>query len=144
MGFQCPWWATKRLAAVEAAAAAEAEKKVAASSLFLAWLQAARPPCFFMLALPLLLGQAFGVRAQGAEGAGWSLPVAGLLFVILALHQCALLWLNDAADHTLDAGNTTFDSLPGIRVSGGSRVVQQGKVRSMDWSCVSLFVSLLD
>lgn len=89
---------------------------------FSAWIQAARPAALPMLLLPLVLGQVFALRVHGDFSAVF------LLYAVLfgVCFQVYLLYMNDHADRALDIQNTQY------WLSGGSRVLPEGKLRPRD------------
>lgn len=86
------------------------------------WIQAARPAAYPMILLPLLLGQALAFAAFGKFN--WLLLFGTAVFG--ALVQTLLLYLNDYADEAIDRTNRRY------WLSGGSRVLPEGKLRSGD------------
>ncbi|MEL7537741.1 MAG: prenyltransferase [Pseudomonadota bacterium] len=86
------------------------------------WVQAARPLAFPMIFIPLLMGQAFAFDAHG-QFSGMSLLYTALFGV---LFQVYLLYTNDHADEAIDKTNKQH------WLSGGSRVLPEGKLRSAD------------
>ena len=84
-----------------------------------AWVQAARPLAQINIVVPLVLGQALAFAALGRFSfalmylAGWF----GLLV------QLVIVFVNDVADQETDRANLTH-----ARVSGGSRVLPEGKL----------------
>lgn len=83
------------------------------------WIQAARPLAQINIAVPLLLGQALAFAALGRFSLGLMI-VAGYFG---ALVQLVIVFVNDFADRETDGDNTTY-----ARVSGGSRVLPEGKL----------------
>jgi 4-hydroxybenzoate polyprenyltransferase len=88
----------------------------------------------FGLLLPLLLGILLGARTASTALA-W--PAAVTVYAMLWCMQAALHFFNDAADAELDEKNNTYSTLPGIIVSGGSRVIQLGLV----WASLPLYTT---
>ncbi len=84
-----------------------------------AWLQAARPLAAANVAVPLVLGQALAYAATGS----WSWSLFGLVQLIGVLDQLFIVFANDVADRDADE----LHPRPSI-VSGGSRVIQEGKL----------------
>eukprot|EP00048_Salpingoeca_helianthica_P023595 m.25418 g.25418 ORF g.25418 m.25418 type:complete len:751 (-) comp8859_c0_seq1:31-2283(-) len=87
------------------------------------WVQAARLPAHPMIALPLLLGTLLYARTN--EDTNW--VAAGLMQGWGMLSQAFALFINDVADELTDNSNTTF-ARSSMRVSGGSRVIQENKL----------------
>ncbi len=88
-----------------------------------AWLQAARPLAAANVAVPLVLGQALAYAATGEFS--WSL--FGAVQMIGILDQLFIVFANDFADRDSDGLNRA----PSF-VSGGSRVIQEGKLAPDD------------
>lgn len=84
-----------------------------------AWLQAARPLAVANVALPLALGQALAYAASGEFS--WSR--FGTIQLLGVLQQLFIVFANDVAD--VDADELHPRPSP---VSGGSRVLQEGKL----------------
>jgi len=84
-----------------------------------AWLQAARPLAAANVAVPLALGQVLGFAATGEFS--WSL--FGAVQLIGVFQQLFIVFANDVADVDADE----LHPRPSI-VSGGSRVLQEGKL----------------
>lgn len=86
------------------------------------WVQAARPLAHPMIFLPLLVGQtlAFDVNQQ------FSLMLFLYTLLFGVLYQVLLLYVNDYADETVDRANDRYF------LSGGSRVIPEGKLRGKD------------
>ncbi len=83
------------------------------------WIQAARPLAQINIVVPLVLGQALAFAALGRFAPGSMALAAG--FGVLA--QLVIVFFNDLADRETDRLNTTY-----ARMSGGSRVLPQGKL----------------
>lgn len=84
-----------------------------------AWVQAARPLAAANVAVPLILGQVLGYAIHGSFS--WSL--FGSIQLLGLLNQLFIVFANDFADREADAINPS----PSV-VSGGSRVIQEGKL----------------
>jgi 1,4-dihydroxy-2-naphthoate polyprenyltransferase len=84
-----------------------------------AWLQAARPLAAANVAVPLMLGQVLAYAATGEFS--WSL--FGTVQLIGVFQQLFIVFANDVADVDADE----LHPRPSI-VSGGSRVLQEGKL----------------
>ncbi|MFV8751550.1 prenyltransferase [Nannocystaceae bacterium ST9] len=84
-----------------------------------AWLQAARPLAAANVAVPLMLGQALAYAATGEFS--WSL--FGSVQLLGVVQQLFIVFANDVADVDADE----LHPRPSI-VSGGSRVLQEGKL----------------
>ncbi len=91
-------------------------------SNILPWVQAARPVAHPMLFVPLLIGQAFAFHVYQQ----FTLSFFLYTLVFGALYQVFLLYLNDYADEAIDKTNEQF------WLSGGSRVIPQGKLQRSD------------
>ena len=85
-----------------------------------AWLQAARPLAQANLATPLLWGQAFAFSLT--REISW--PMLAAVAVWGVLDQLFIVFSNDFADREHDGDRTLF--------SGGSGVLQEGKLRPRD------------
>ncbi|HEY0138190.1 MAG TPA: prenyltransferase [Nannocystis sp.] len=88
-----------------------------------AWVQAARPLAQINIVVPLLFGQALAFAALGRFGPGFML-LAGLFGLLV---QLVIVFVNDLSDQETDLHNVTY-----ARVSGGSRVLAQGKLSPAD------------
>ncbi len=102
-----------------------------------AWLTAARPAAFGMIALPLLWGQALAFLIS--QQFSWAWLLVTVLFGALCQAYC--LYLNDYADEYLDRLNQ------GYWLSGGSRVIPDGELTGQQlyraaWLLVSLMLVL--
>lgn len=86
-----------------------------------AWLQSARPLAHANIAIPLLLGEMLAF--VDCLRIDWGLLVLAHAFGVL--DQLYIVWANDVADEAADEHHPA----PTI-VSGGSRVLQQGKLRA--------------
>lgn len=86
------------------------------------WVQAARPVALPLILLPLLMGQALFFFNQGYLAPEYLLYAA----VFGVLYQIYLLYTNDHADEALDKSSEQY------WLSGGSRVLPQGKLRGSD------------
>jgi len=84
-----------------------------------AWVQAARPLAQINIVVPLVLGQALAFAALGRFGFGL-MVVAGWFGLLV---QLVIVFVNDVSDHETDRANLTR-----ARVSGGSRVLPEGKL----------------
>jgi 1,4-dihydroxy-2-naphthoate octaprenyltransferase len=93
------------------------------SSPWGAWVQAARPLAAANVAVPLILGQALAYAAH----ARFSWPLFGAIQLLGLLNQLFIVFANDFADREADAINPS----PSV-VSGGSRVIQEGKLEAED------------
>jgi 1,4-dihydroxy-2-naphthoate octaprenyltransferase len=88
------------------------------------WIQASRPAAFPMIFIPMLLGKGFAFAADGQLDPAFLLPA--LLFAVF--FQVHLLYTNDHRDESTDRANDQY------WLSGGSRVLPQGKLESKDLS----------
>lgn len=86
------------------------------------WVQAARPAAHPIIFAPLLIGQVLAIHAHQQFSAVLFLHT--LLFGVL--YQVHLLYLNDYADAAIDKTNAQY------WLSGGSRVLPDGKLRRRD------------
>lgn len=84
-----------------------------------AWIQATRPLAQINIAVPLLFGQALAFATLGR----FSPALLYFTGVFGVLVQLVIVFVNDFADRETDRANTTFS-----RVSGGSRVLPEGKL----------------
>jgi 1,4-dihydroxy-2-naphthoate octaprenyltransferase len=84
-----------------------------------AWIQAARPLAQINIVVPLLFGQALAFAVFGRFSFGL-MYLAGLFGLLV---QLVIVFVNDLSDHETDRHNATH-----ARVSGGSRVLPQGKL----------------
>ena len=84
-----------------------------------AWVQAARPLAQVNILVPLLFGQAMAFAMTGRFELGWLWLCAWLGLLV----QLLIVFANDYADRETDGHNATF-----ARVSGGSRVVPEGRL----------------
>jgi 1,4-dihydroxy-2-naphthoate octaprenyltransferase len=100
-----------------------------------AWTQAARLPAHPMIGLPLLLGTLLHARQNGETDR----VIAALLQVCGLLAQAFALFINDVADELTDSSNATFAHVS-VRVSGGSRVIQENKLSADQLLVGSLYV----
>ena len=89
-----------------------------------AWLQALRPLAQANLATPLLCGAALGWSIHATDATPHPLVFAGLGLLFTLSAQPCIVFLNDLHDADGDALHTS----PTI-VSGGSRVLVEGKIR---------------
>lgn len=117
LGGSCPWWVSSQ---------SEEQRRKSKGPVWAPWVQAARPTAAPMILLPLFIGAALA----GTTHCGSSLGLGKTLALLLtgALFQMTTLYLNDSGDAKTDAANTTYKAIPGMRVSGGSRVIQEGKL----------------
>ena len=88
-------------------------------SAWSAWLQAARPLAAANVAVPLILGQALAYAACGR----FSWGLFGAVQLLGLVHQLFIVFANDLADREADGLNPSPTP-----VSGGSRVLQEGKL----------------
>lgn len=99
-----------------------------------AWIQASRPLAQANIAIPLLLGEMLAyIDCMGLD--------VGLLLVAHVfgvLDQLFIVWANDVADEAADRENRH----PTI-LSGGSRVLQQGKLTVAQLARAALIAALL-
>jgi len=86
-----------------------------------AWVQAARPLAQINIVVPLVLGQALAFATLGRFGFGL-MVVAGWFGLLV---QLVIVFVNDVSDQETDRANLTH-----ARVSGGSRVLPEGKLSS--------------
>ena len=86
------------------------------------WIQAARPAAHLMIFLPLFIGQVFVFHVYQQ----FSLTFFMYTLLFGALYQIFLLYLNDYADEAIDLTNEQYF------LSGGSRVLPQGKLQPHD------------
>lgn len=84
-----------------------------------AWIQAARPLAQINIIVPLLFGQALAFAALGHFSFGL-MYLAGCFGLLV---QLVIVFVNDVSDHETDRHNFTH-----ARVSGGSRVLPQGRL----------------
>jgi 1,4-dihydroxy-2-naphthoate octaprenyltransferase len=103
-----------------------------------AWLQAARPLAAANIAIPLALGQVLAFAATGHFS--WSL--FGSIQLLGVVQQLFIVFANDVADNDADE----LHPRPSI-VSGGSRVLQEGKLtlaalRRASWVALGLALLL--
>lgn len=84
------------------------------------WIQASRPLAQANLAGPVLLGQALAFDRTGRFGWPWLVA----LFAWTVLDQLVIVWGNDYADRDDDVGGSAKTPF-----SGGSGVIQEGKIR---------------
>ncbi len=102
----------------------------------LAWVRALRPLAHGNIAPPILLGQAFAVRA------GHTLDPAMLLLAHAfgLLDHAYIVLSNDLADHATDRDNDTYTAF-----SGGSRVVPEGSITlgALSRAAIGAAISLL-
>jgi len=97
-------------------------------TLVKSWVSAARPAAHAAIALPLLIGELYGAHLS-PEG---SIQIDKLVLghIIALLMQCFLLFTNDIADRKCDGANKTYSKYM-VRISGGSRVLQEGKLKAV-------------
>ena len=86
------------------------------------WWQAARPLAHFNIAVPLLFGQSLAYAAFRS----FSWERFGVLVAFGVLVHLFIIFANDCADIETDSKNQTFNL-----VSGGSRVIVEGKIAPM-------------
>lgn len=103
-----------------------------------AWLQAARPLAAANVAIPLVLGQVLAFAATGEFS--WSL--FGAIQLLGVVQQLFIVFANDVADVDADE----LHPRPSI-VSGGSRVLQEGKLtlaalKRASWIMLALALAL--
>jgi 1,4-dihydroxy-2-naphthoate octaprenyltransferase len=99
-----------------------------------AWLQAARPLAFGNIGLPIVFGATLAAFAGQQP-----LNAGGLLWALLwgAIDQLFIVFANDLADEELDAGQDG-----GTLVSGGSRVLVEGKLSRRELARAALAAAL--
>ena len=92
-------------------------------SAFRSWLQASRPLAQVQVALPISIGAAIGALQVG------SLSLLGLVHALAfgLFSHLSIVFLNDLTDEVSDASNRSP-----TWCSGGSRVLQEGKLRRAD------------
>ncbi len=88
------------------------------------WIQAARPAAHPMIFIPLFIGQALAWQMHGHQQHSLTFFLYTFLFGVL--FQIYLLYLNDHADEAIDRTNEQY------WLSGGSRVLPEGKLRASD------------
>lgn len=101
-----------------------------------AWWQAARPPAFGMILLPLFWGQAMALMYTQQFEWSWFWTIA----LFGAANQVHILYLNDYADEAVDQINQNY------WLSGGSRVIPEGQLSGQQLfhaSFIALAIMLL-
>lgn len=98
-----------------------------------AWIQASRPLAQANIAVPLLLGEMLAYVECMRLDVG--LLIVAHLFGVL--DQLFIVWANDVADEEADRANET----PTL-VSGGSRVLQQGRLTARQLSRAAMLAAL--
>ena len=96
------------------------------------WLKAARAPFFTGSLAPMLVGTAVAFYEAGAI----SWPLAGLALVALVCLHAGANLVNDYYDHV--TGNDAVNVSYATPFTGGSRLIQDGKVRPWEMLAASL------
>ncbi|MCA9655809.1 MAG: prenyltransferase [Myxococcales bacterium] len=98
-----------------------------------AWIQASRPLAQANIAIPLLLGE----MVAFADGLRLDLGLLVVAHLFGVLDQLFIVWTNDVADEQADAANEAPTLL-----SGGSRVLQQGRLSARQLSRAAIAAAL--
>lgn len=95
------------------------------------WIQASRVPSVVNIIIPILFGIAYTSHTL-------SYIEFGLVFILSFLFSLTIVFLNDAADVKADENNSNY-----TMYSGGSRVIQEGKISQKSLSKAGYSIALL-